>query len=161
MKLKSILFVSGATIASYLSFTVPSFAQTCSITSVGTLNFGSYDVFSTTALVTTAALQVKCTPANLVNQLNTTTTTSLGKGNSTTFSTRQMQNTTNSSIKLNYNIYTTAGGTTIWGDGTTGTSQVSKTIAPTLNFTIEGIIPAGQNVSVGTYTDSVTITVNY
>lgn len=88
---------------------------------------------------------------------------SLAKGNSTTYTPRFMSLVSN---QLNYNLYTTAAFTSIWGDATGGTVRVSDSytsigLSTTRNYTVFGRIPASQFVSPGTYTDSVLVTVTY
>ncbi len=162
MRIKSILIFLGVVIGINIKLNLPSFAQggtpniSCSI-SATTLNFGNYDVFSFTALTTSSTLQINCTTQgnSTVNLL----TTSLGKGNnSSTFSPRQMSN--NSQL-LNYDIYTDSNQTTIWGDGTSGTSTITNSKVVSVNLPIYGTIPARQDVTVGTYQDNVSITVNF
>jgi spore coat protein U-like protein len=89
---------------------------------------------------------------------------SMAKGNSTTYTPRFMNLL---GVHLNYNLYTTAGFASIWGDGTGGTVTISDSytaivIGPvTRNYTVFGRIPASQFVNTGTYTDSVLVTVTY
>jgi spore coat protein U-like protein len=60
---------------------------------------------------------------------------------------------------LTYNLYTSAARTVIWGDGTGGSSTISARSNSTTILDLFGQIPAGQDVGVGTYTDSITTTV--
>lgn len=88
---------------------------------------------------------------------------SMAKGNSTTYTPRFMNL---SGVHLNYNLYTTAAFTSIWGDATGGTVTVSDSytsigLSTTRNYTIFGRIPASQFVNTGTYTDTVLVTVTY
>lgn len=67
---------------------------------------------------------------------------------------------------LDYNLYTTATHTTIWGDGTSGTVTVTGTgngvgAAQTITHTVYGQIPAGQDVSPDTYNDTISVTVEF
>ncbi|HXS20313.1 MAG TPA: spore coat protein U domain-containing protein, partial [Steroidobacteraceae bacterium] len=62
--------------------------------------------------------------------------------------------------QLDYNLYTNSTHTTIWGDGTSGTVKVSATSLGA-TYTVYGLIPALQNVPVGSYSDTVTVTVTY
>jgi spore coat protein U-like protein len=65
---------------------------------------------------------------------------------------------------LNYNIYTSAGLASIWGDGTGGTITVNYNGAGnpnSLNYTAYGSVPTGQYVTSGSYTDTITVTVTY
>ncbi len=65
---------------------------------------------------------------------------------------------------LNYNLYLDAARTTIWGDGTGGTQVYSNANPPNntnVTVTIYGRIPASQDVSAGSYTNTVTATINF
>lgn len=88
---------------------------------------------------------------------------SMAKGNSATYTPRFMNM---AGVHLNYNLYTTAGFTSIWGDATGGTVTVSDSYAAialsvTRNYTVFGRITASQFVNTGTYTDAVLVTVTY
>jgi spore coat protein U-like protein len=64
---------------------------------------------------------------------------------------------------LSYELYRDAAGGTIWDDTPVATTLAS-TVGPGLGedtATVYGRIPANQVVSTGTYTDSVTMTVNF
>ena len=81
-------------------------------------------------------------------------------GNGANFSgTRRM---TNGTDFLGYALYTDAGRATAWGSG----AGSGLAIAPAANFaaqnySVYGRIPAGQDVSVGVYNDTVVATINY
>lgn len=122
-------------------------AASCSVTVVS-VAFGAYDVFAPTDTNTTGTLKVKCSASAAY-----TISVSAGSG---TFTSRVMLN---GSYKLNYNLFTTSQDLTVWGDGTGGTVTVSGT--GTASYTLYGMIPALQNVPVGSYTDTVTVTVTY
>lgn len=66
---------------------------------------------------------------------------------------------------LNYQLYTSASRSAVWGDGTAGSTAVVASglgLASTMQFVVHGLIPAGQSTAVpGQYTDSVTITLTY
>lgn len=69
---------------------------------------------------------------------------------------------------LSYNLYTNSSRTTIWGDGTGGTSIISRNFilgllgSITLTNNVYGRLPAGQTTAaVGSYGDTITVTVNY
>ena len=77
------------------------------------------------------------------------------------FHPRQMRRTSGTD-RLNYNLFTTPSMTTVWGDGSAGTSTVLLTKVNKnrpVTTTIYGRIPPAQNVSVGAYSDSVTVTI--
>ena len=82
-------------------------------------------------------------------------------GTSGGFVPRQMRSAS-SPDRLNYNLFVNAGRSTVWGNGAAGTSTVLlnnvRRNRPEVT-TIYGRIPAGQDVSVGSYFDSLTVTI--
>jgi spore coat protein U-like protein len=71
-----------------------------------------------------------------------------------TFAARQMRSGAQSLV---YNLYLDASHLSIWGDGSPGTSLLSLS-GTGGNYTVYGRIPAGQNVLVGGYSDTITVT---
>jgi spore coat protein U-like protein len=69
--------------------------------------------------------------------------------------------------RLGYNLFKDSARTLVWGDGTSGTSTLSDSytlaVSPTVRaYPVYGRIPGGQNLTkVGTYGDSITVTVTY
>jgi spore coat protein U-like protein len=125
------------------------------------LAFGNYDPSSASPNDSSGNVQVTCTAVTL--GLTVSYVIKLSAGNGASFSPRKMASGGNN---LNYNIYTDAGHSSIWGDGTGGTSTVSDSysgsiLTRTLNYTVYGRIPASQNAAVGVYGDSITVTVEY
>jgi spore coat protein U-like protein len=128
----------------------------CNFQTVTNINFGSYDVLSNLNNDSTGSISVTCTTFSII-------TTSLGPSpNSGGFNPRKMKNTITSDL-LNYNLYTTSARTTIWGDGTQGTSTVFNILFAngTFNRTIYGRIPAGQDVGIGNYGEVLVVTINF
>ena len=123
-------------------------ANKCTLT-VTNVAFGSYDVFVKTNTTSTASVQVSCNQS-----LSYTVSMSAGSG---TLTSRVMKSGSN---QLDYNLYTNSTHTTIWGDGTSGTVTVSATSLGA-TYTVYGLIPALQNVPVGSYSDTITVTVTY
>jgi len=149
--LQSVLILSA------LLFPVAScYAFNCAL-STTSINFGNLDVFSGYVLDSTGTLTVSCSNPE---KKPIPVKISINSGVSGKFNPRQMQGS-NSTDRLNYYLFTDPSGTVIWGDGTGGSSTVTSTVTrtSTLTSTIYGRIPAGQNVSVGTYTDVLTATV--
>ena len=126
----------------------------CSFPSTAPVAFGAYDVLSATPRDSTGSVTFNCS-------LPVAVTVDLGKGlNSSNFSPRKMART-GGGTSLDYDLYFNSGRTQIWGDGTSGTSHYTGT-APTLQnvtLTIYGRIPAGKNVTAGSYTDTVVATI--
>jgi spore coat protein U-like protein len=111
--------------------------------------FGTYDTFSAFHLESTGNVEVVCV-------LTTAYTIALSPGNGS-YAARLMKSGVHS---LGYNLYTDATRTTIWGDGTGGTGLIGGN-AISANHTIYGRVPAGQNVNVGSYSDSLIVTITF
>jgi len=127
----------------------------CTISATG-VNFGNYDVFTAAADDSTGTITLRC--GNADNHVTVT----LSRGSSGTFSPRRMAKA--GGEQLAYNVYTDATRTTIWGDGTGGTSIYSQANPPNnqdVVVTVYGRIPASQDVSVGSYTDTLVATINF
>jgi spore coat protein U domain-containing protein, fimbrial subunit CupE1/2/3/6 len=129
-------------------------SPSCTI-SVTSIAFGSYNVFTTSADDSTGTITYRCnsTAANI--------SISLSDGSSSTYSPRTLRQ---GSEILQYNLYRNAARTTVWGDGTGGTSVYSQANPPNnsnVSVTIYGRIPAQQDVSAGNYTDTVSAVINF
>jgi spore coat protein U-like protein len=122
--------------------------------------FGNYNPISATPVTATGVVSVTCSALVL---FTASYVISMNAGNSGTLPNRFMLL---SAVHLNYNLYTTAADTTVWGDGTVGTGTVSDSytaigLSATRTYNVFGLLPALQAVGVGTYTDTVTVTVTY
>jgi spore coat protein U-like protein len=64
---------------------------------------------------------------------------------------------------LDYNLYLDASRSSVWGDGTGGTTtyQATALIETNTTVTIFGRIFGAQNAAVGTYSDSLVVTISY
>lgn len=129
---------------------------TCTLNIISAVGFGSYDPFSATPLDSNGQLNVTCAGTGTTPDFTLT----LSSGNAGSYTPRQMASGLQT---LNYNLYLNAGRTTIWGDGTSGTSVVSETRnckAAGCNYVVYGRIPASQtSAAVGSYSDSITVTI--
>lgn len=117
--------------------------------------FGLYDVFHPAATTGVGAITITCGVSQSV-------TVALSTGGSGSYTPRRMQ--TVASAKLDYNLYTDAAYTTIWGNGTGGSSLNGGTtavIGGILVLNVYGRMPALQNGAVGIYGDTVVATVNF
>ncbi|HTK29302.1 MAG TPA: spore coat U domain-containing protein [Vicinamibacterales bacterium] len=128
-------------------------SSACSF-SVGQLDFGTYDVFSAAPNDSTATITYKQCLGSAVIQIT------VSRGTSATFSPRILTSATET---LQYNVYMDAARTTIWGDGSGGTSFYTK-LTPgngSVNVTAFGRITAGQDVGAGRFTDTLTVVMNF
>lgn len=122
--------------------------------------FGSYDPLSATPVTGTGILTFQCQSGVTGGGIAYTIALSSGSG------TYLQRTLTSGPNVLNYNLYTNSTLTTIWGDGSSGTSTVSTTVTKPqasagVTNTVYGIIPALQDVVPGSYSDSITVTVTF
>jgi len=131
----------------------------CNITTAD-LDFGAYDPVSANAsadLFGTGGVSLVCTKGA------TGVTVGLGLGGNASGSNRNMSNGTDA---LHYELYQDAAHATVWANSGAGlqTWAAFGTIASQgagLSKTVYGRVFAAQDVSVGSYADSVTATVNF
>lgn len=145
----------------------------CVMSNVADLSFGSYDPVVTnasTALPGSTSFTLTCTR-------NASPVVSLSVANANfgqnVAGKRAMNNGTNAAGNyLSYDLFvpssvgdTSTASATIayWGDGTSGTSTFAPPVpnVSAQTVTIFGSVIGGQDVEIGTYTDSVTATVNF
>ena len=170
-------------------FSAPLWADptTCTINDTG-VAFGNYDPTSGTANASTGCIGVTCTPGCALpiiiiclgyNGLSSTITLS-ASSSSGLFSPRQM--IASGGRSLSYNLYVDPGHTTIFGNGGSGTSDVTycftgANVASCSGATytgspagpgsesqaipVYGLLPARQNVSAGAYADTLTATITF
>lgn len=142
--------------AIWLLGTTSAWAQSPSCTiSVTSVAFGNYNVFTTTADDSTGTITYRCNSSAMNISI------SLSDGSSSTYSPRTLRK---GSEILQYNLYRNAARTTIWGNGTGGTSVYTSANPPNnsnVSVTIYGRIPAQQDVSAGSYSDTVSAVINF
>jgi len=145
-------------------------AQTCNNTLIGglfygyvgvsvtSLAFGNYGPAAPSAQQSNFVISVACT-GGLAGGTLPPFSIALNTG-SGSFSQRVMKSGSNS---LNYQIYTSAVLSTVWGDGTgsTGTVAGGNNGLASQTITGYGAIPAGQYVTPGSYLDTITLTLTY
>lgn len=120
------------------------------------LAFGSYDpvvAHATTPLDASATVTIACT-------MGTPAMIGLDGGSNAAATQRRLSNA--SSVYMNYEMFLDSGYATVWGndvgnqlDAGTSPSKVPR------DFTVYGRIPAGQDVPIGPFNDSVVATVNF
>ncbi len=133
----------------------------CSVGASG-VAFGSYNVNNPAPTDATGNVEVTCSLLGLISLLVSYDIT-FSTGASGNYGVRTLGSSANT---LAYNLYTTAGRTTIWGNGTAGTGIISDGYLLALfttvrTYTIHGRLPANQNKPAGLYQDTITVTVNY
>lgn len=133
-------------------------AETCTL-AVGGVAFGVYDPLTAAPLDTTGTLQVTCTsntPPHVTYEVQ------LDTGQAGSFAPRAM---TSGTDQLIYNLYVDAARSAVWGDGTGGTAVVTANYnltrpgsTQTDTYTVYARAPAGQVVTIGSYVDTITVT---
>jgi spore coat protein U-like protein len=146
--------LSAASASTSLSVTA-TVNNNCTI-STAALAFGTYDPIVTNAsspLDGTGTVTIACTKG-------ATTTIGLGLGANASGSTRRM--TDGSGNYLTYEAYQDSSHSTVWG--TSGAGLLTPAAAPSKaarDFTVYGRVAGNQDVPAGSYTDTVTATVNF
>lgn len=130
--------------------TTDAFAGSCAISSTGVV-FGPYNVLVSQPTDSTGSISVDCTASQNVS-------VTLSQGLSGSYAARTMRKGADA---LAYNLFLDAAYNTIWGNGagSTGQADVRVNKNKTLVLTVYGRIPAQQNAAVGSYSDSITVTV--
>jgi len=129
-------------------------ALTCGVTSTG-VAFGNW---SATSSNTTGTITVSCGGASSASY---TISLSTGSG---TYATRLMLSGTKT---LSYNMFSNSSRTTIWGNGTSGTSRVSGSLTipgsstRSRTHTIYARVASTPKPSAGVYSDTIVVTVIY
>jgi spore coat protein U-like protein len=143
----------AATTSSTMSVTATVTAN-CTVSTTA-LAFGNVDTISGSNFDSTGSLSITCT-----NGTAWAASAGIGSGSGASFANRRM---TAGANLLNYNIYTTAARTVVWGNGTGGTATLPGTGTGTAqSVTVYGRVASGQtSVPAGSYVDTVAVTVTY
>jgi spore coat protein U-like protein len=129
-------------------------AAQCSI-STTPVSFGGYNVFASSPTDSLGAVVFNCNGGAKVLAI----TISAGSGG--TFTPRKLMK---ASEWLGYNLYRDPSRTVVWGNGTSGTSYFLTADVPNktdISIPVYGRVPAGQDVTAGSYSDSVSVVVNF
>jgi spore coat protein U-like protein len=145
----------------------PAYAGDCTISLSG-MNFGSYDpIERSTPLDSAGSVNVACNPTTLGEALfGVYVDIAFGTGSSGSYAARTLRQPPSS--VLQYNLYTTAARTTVWGNGAGGTQTVGGAVGGLLSgqpsprtFPVYGRIPPLQDPGVGVHGDTVIVTVTF
>ncbi len=126
----------------------PAQAASCTV-SPQSLDFGRYDPFASSSLDTVATINVTC-------DVETAFEIALGTG-AGSYDARTM---TGGADAMRYNLFIDPQRVIVWGDGTGGSNTVSA-VSARHDFTVYGRAPARQNLTPGSYTDVISVTVTY
>lgn len=129
---------------------------------IGTLNFGTYDslnILPVGPVTGSLPFNFKCNGSLGPFSINIDYGAHAVAG---TPPSRQMKGSAHSDL-LGYNLYLDSNHTQVWGDGTSGSFHY--TTVPANNtataVTIYGSIPASQDISADSYSDSPALTINF
>ncbi len=130
-------------------------AGSCTFGTLSSVAFGSYSMFDPSPLDSTGEISYSCTLPVASPRL------SLSAGSSGSFATRQLFSSGNS---LDYNLFLDAARSVVWGDGTGGSATYDApppADGQVYSLTIHGRVPARQNPHVGSYADTVRVTMDF
>ncbi len=137
-------------------FTVTATVNPECTVSTTTVNFGAYDPVAANAATpkdSTGTVSVYCTTSTLA-------TVSLDLGTNALGSNRRMLGSTGD--LLTYELYRDAARTIVWNTVNTNTGTSTSKLTPINGgFVAYGRVPAAQDVGIGSYSDTVLVTVNY
>ncbi|MFN7643404.1 MAG: spore coat U domain-containing protein [Burkholderiales bacterium] len=127
---------------------------TCSVSATA-LNFGaSIPTPVNSNIDATSTITATCS-----NAVPFSVALNAGNGAGATVVTRKMSSGPNT---VNYAMYTDAGRTTVWGDGTPGSSINTLTgTGAAQAIPVYGRIPTGQTPAIGTYSDTILVTLTF
>jgi spore coat protein U-like protein len=155
MKKNQISLISGFTLLATLTAVFPSFAApsstSCSI-QASSVAFGAYNVFNSSPTDSTGTITYNCGAS-----INGNITIELSKGQASAYP-RQMAN---GSERLNYNLFRDASRLLIWGTASDSYSLGNPPKNQDVTVTIYGRIPALQDVKAGSYSDTISATINF
>jgi spore coat protein U-like protein len=143
------------------TFTVSATVAKNCLVAAGTLDFGTYNQGSGTDATGSGTISIRCTK-------NAAFTVALDKGTTAGGTISQRLLADGSGNTLQYNLYTNVGMTTLFGDGTTGSTVPGTgngmSAGSAVSVTVYGKLPdSGTNPDkpAGTYSDVVNVTVTY
>lgn len=139
-------------------------APLCTV-SATPLVFGNYDPLSGSAVLVSATVTLSCVTA-LGPLAAIPYTVSLGPSQTSGTMLRSMAGPLGA--RLQYNLYTSAARSVVWGDGSGGSQSLPGSVTPASlgvpvvqPHTVHGSVPAQQSVRVGAYADGILVTVDY
>jgi len=142
-------------------------AGDCTI-STTPISLGTYDPLAGGApLDSTGTVRVQCSATTILEGLfGVNVSIALSQGSSGSYAARTLRQAPASTMQ--YNLYTSAARTTVWGNGSGGTGTVGGAVGGLFsgqpsprNFTIYGRVPPGQDPRLGPHSDTITVTVTF
>jgi spore coat protein U-like protein len=145
----------AACVAVALSLGAGQARAACTVSLVSNVAFGTYNVFSASALDSTGQISYRCS-----RDTHPSVRITLTRGSSPTYAARQLRH---GADVLVYNLYRDSTRLLVWGDETPGTSAYYDKYPGSgrVYVSVFGRVPSGQDAAVGSYTDSITVVVNF
>lgn len=153
-----VLLLTGAAVAASPGLWA---AAACGITSSGGAAFGNYDVLSPVPTDTLALVRVRCESVDPGNP-NISLTLAIGPGGTGSVNGRRMRHAAGTD-SLGYGLFRDTGRSAVWGytpgvDTLTQTIKVQNNRTAEATFSVYGRIPPQQDVTPGSYSDMVQVT---
>ena len=125
------------------------------LVSATNVNFGTAPGVLSSAVTATGNITATCSN-------NHSYTIALNQGSTSGASLTDRRMAGSGAAVVHYELYTSSGYTTVWGDGTSGTGTVSGTGNNSAqSYTVYGRVPAQSPAAGGSYSDTITVTVTY
>lgn len=151
---KSIKYIILGTVLTVSNIFLISSSQANCLFNISNLDFGSYhSPYQYTDVLSTGLISITCDNLSTGNALSI----KLYQGQSTNYD----RFLTNAKDNLHYNMYLDSSRSTIWGDGSSGTSVYNSILQTKNNINIFSVIHKNQNISPGNYQDSIVFEMNF
>lgn len=148
-------WISGLLCVVVLAVAGEARSQECTVSAVP-VQFGQYDSSDPSPVDAVGSVYVSCTSATAF-----TVKLDAGSNSSGSFDPRRMRSAGTGGI-LSYNLYRDSARAEVWGDGTGNTFiQTRVGTGGDVNLNVYGRLSGGQDVSAGTYGDTITVTVEW
>jgi spore coat protein U-like protein len=145
----------------------------CNVTQVSSIGFGAIVPLSGLLVRAEGEIRIRCEVVGdppIGSQVDVNIR--ISQGNSASYTTRRLFLTggNSSAYQIDYNLFTDANGSRVWGDGTDGSAEVKFSITGLsgngivreVTSLIYGRLPSIQNTKrAGLYTDALTVSINY
>lgn len=126
----------------------------CTIDALTPVAFGTYNPLDSQALDVAGSITYKCSNSIAI-------TIDISAGGSGDINNRRMTRTQGATTPLVYQLYKDILRLGVWGNTATTTQTLLLASVISVPIGIYGRIPAKQSVDSGTYSDTVTITINF
>jgi spore coat protein U-like protein len=140
-----------------LLWTKPASAALCAITEVNPVAFGAYNPFSGASVSATGWVTYQCSLFAILDRVSI----ELSTGSAGQY--LPWRTLVSGGHPLNYNLYLDAALSQVWGNGAGSTFRYGPQPLPIFETRVYvyGYIPASQNAWQGSYSDTITITMNF